>query len=285
MDVVNHLAPLDFPSQIAYYDGADGDLDKRIGFQSREKGVDMIRANRRRLREWLRTGVEVQFGKRAMHIEEREEKVTVKFEDGTSATGDLLVGADGTHSVVRNYLLPNIKTTVLPIATIIGEVTLNGPDLAAVLRLGTSGYLVRTQTGERLDMFVGVNEILPDGKSGRVFWIASWPDETITAESTHPKTRPEKRHWTMTSSHAERLAVIREKVKKLFAPVFQQVVLKTEEEGVRPWPLVYHTLEVQPPEIPRGRVTMLGDAMHCMTPCRCTLYRSAPPPSPSRKTT
>ena len=40
-------------------------------------------------------------GKRTVKIEETKDKVTLHFEDGGSATGDLLMGCDGIHSVTR----------------------------------------------------------------------------------------------------------------------------------------------------------------------------------------
>lgn len=48
---------------------------------------------------------EVQFGKRVTHVEESADSVTAWFDDGTSATGDLLIAADGTHSVIRQHVL------------------------------------------------------------------------------------------------------------------------------------------------------------------------------------
>lgn len=47
----------------------------------------------------------VQFGKRVTHVEEAPDSVTAWFDDGTSATGDLLIAADGTHSVIRQHVL------------------------------------------------------------------------------------------------------------------------------------------------------------------------------------
>lgn len=47
----------------------------------------------------------VQFGKRVTHIEEQKDGVCAWFEDGHKATGDLLIAADGTHSVIRNWVL------------------------------------------------------------------------------------------------------------------------------------------------------------------------------------
>ena len=47
----------------------------------------------------------VQFGKRVTHVEESADSVTAWFDDGTSATGDLLIAADGTHSIIRQHVL------------------------------------------------------------------------------------------------------------------------------------------------------------------------------------
>lgn len=65
-----------------------------------------IRAERRRLRDWLSTNIPVQWGKRVQLIEDDDHGVTVHFEDGGSAKGDILVGADGINSVGRsNYTI------------------------------------------------------------------------------------------------------------------------------------------------------------------------------------
>ncbi|MFI7583450.1 FAD-dependent monooxygenase [Kocuria sp. M1N1S27] len=45
--------------------------------------------------EWLR------LGKRCVEVTERDEDVLLRFEDGSTATADLVIGADGVHSVVR----------------------------------------------------------------------------------------------------------------------------------------------------------------------------------------
>lgn len=65
------------------------------------------------LRQVLLTGLEdvVQFDKTFTRYEQRDDgTVTAHFADGTSATGDLLVAADGTHSAVRRQYLPHAVT-------------------------------------------------------------------------------------------------------------------------------------------------------------------------------
>lgn len=50
-------------------------------------------------------GDRIHFGKRLMRIEEHDNKVFLHFKDGTSASADCLIGADGIRSTTRKYLL------------------------------------------------------------------------------------------------------------------------------------------------------------------------------------
>lgn len=47
----------------------------------------------------------VQLGKKMIDIQDDGTTVTAIFEDGGTDTGDLLIGADGTHSLLRQYVL------------------------------------------------------------------------------------------------------------------------------------------------------------------------------------
>jgi 2-polyprenyl-6-methoxyphenol hydroxylase-like FAD-dependent oxidoreductase len=60
-----------------------------------------------------RAGVSVavyeRFGKTFTHYEQHDGKVAAFFDDGSCATGDLLVGVDGAGSVVRRQFLPHAR--------------------------------------------------------------------------------------------------------------------------------------------------------------------------------
>ena len=47
----------------------------------------------------------IYLGKRLIKVEDNGRQVTAWFDDGSSASGDLLIGADGAHSVVRESVL------------------------------------------------------------------------------------------------------------------------------------------------------------------------------------
>ena len=67
---------------------------------------------RRTLRRVLLTGLEdkVAFGKRLLgYVHSPDGRVTAHFEDGSTACGDILVGADGTGSAVRKQRLPEAR--------------------------------------------------------------------------------------------------------------------------------------------------------------------------------
>ena len=48
------------------------------------------------------------FNRTLVHFEERADEVTAIFADGSSASGSLLIAADGIHSTVRQQLLPEV---------------------------------------------------------------------------------------------------------------------------------------------------------------------------------
>ncbi|MGA5036872.1 FAD-dependent oxidoreductase [Streptomyces capoamus] len=59
--------------------------------------------------EAVRRGVPLRHGARLVSVTDGPDAVTARFADGTTATGDLLVGADGLNSAVRRLLRPGVR--------------------------------------------------------------------------------------------------------------------------------------------------------------------------------
>ncbi|MCW8377411.1 FAD-dependent monooxygenase [Streptomyces justiciae] len=59
--------------------------------------------------EAVRRGIDVRHGVRLTAVEEGPDGVTARFSDGNAATADLLVGADGLHSTVRETIAPGVR--------------------------------------------------------------------------------------------------------------------------------------------------------------------------------
>ncbi|KAL1859505.1 hypothetical protein Daus18300_009650 [Diaporthe australafricana] len=247
--LTNHLLPLDLPSQFTVYLGHQP--GGRYGVTSRGT-LDMIRANRAMLRQFLATKIPCQMGKRAVSFEESSESVTVQFEDGTSATGSILV---------RDLLLgQETKPQPIPVANIGGEVTLSGSDFENELRLGHSTRSdVLSEPAEpglpAIRLFSSLKRVLPDGVSGEYYWFVMWFDDTIASPA----------HWIRTAS-TEELHDFVIRTTRGMAPEARRIVDLTSASTLRGDPFPQRALKV--PELPTGRVTLLGDAAHCMPPTR-----------------
>lgn len=83
---------------VAYYDPYTG--EKLFQFGGREANEDgyFLRVNRAEFRGWLSEHIHIHWNKKFSHYEESDYGVTAYFQDGTSAAGSILVGADGIKS-------------------------------------------------------------------------------------------------------------------------------------------------------------------------------------------
>jgi salicylate hydroxylase len=93
-----------------WYDFRWSDTGKLILQVESEKGFAHCNASRvhllAKLVELVPSAVRVEFGKRAVDVQgERTEECTIRFEDGTSATSNAVVGCDGIRSACRRVLL------------------------------------------------------------------------------------------------------------------------------------------------------------------------------------
>ncbi|MFI9244700.1 FAD-dependent oxidoreductase [Streptomyces sp. NPDC053086] len=59
--------------------------------------------------EAVRRGVRLCHGARLVSVTDGPDHVTARFADGTTATGDVLVGADGLNSTVRRLVMPQVR--------------------------------------------------------------------------------------------------------------------------------------------------------------------------------
>ena len=78
--------------------------------------------NRWGLRDALVAGVSVEYGKMFERYEETETNVVAYFKDGTQATGDMLVGADGAKSRVRSQRCPDMKLEEVAVQVVAASV-------------------------------------------------------------------------------------------------------------------------------------------------------------------
>ena len=128
--------------------------------------------SRRALRQILVEGLDgvIRYGKKFVSFEDAPRgAVMVRFEDGSSTTGDVLIGADGAGSHLRAELLPQarrVKTGIVAISGKLGlsdavrgatpELILRGPTLI----LGPRGCFMFASTVDYQDAEVGEEQFL-----------------------------------------------------------------------------------------------------------------------------
>ncbi|MGA7932039.1 MAG: FAD-dependent urate hydroxylase HpxO [Kovacikia sp.] len=174
----------------------------------------------------------VQLGSKCVGVEQDATSVTALFEDGSKAMGDVLIAADGTHSVIRPYVVGH------PVERrYVGYVNWNGlVPATADLAPKTSWVL-----------YVGDNKrasLMPIG-GDRFYFFLDVP---------------------MAKEEALKPGDIRSELKHFFAgwaePV-QTLIQRLEPETTNR--ILIH--DVDPlPTLVRGRVALLGDSGHCASP-------------------
>src|SRR4051812_31265519 len=80
--------------------------------------IDLIHAMLETLDE---LGAQVQYNKRIVAVLQENDKITAVFEDGQEIVGDILLGCDGIHSVIRTkFIEPTRRPEYTGIASIYG---------------------------------------------------------------------------------------------------------------------------------------------------------------------
>lgn len=258
MAPLSHLHSLGLPMEFAVYAGVPKIGLKEILRRGPEYGqAGMMRVDRARLRKWLMTGLEVQWGKKLSHHREEDGGVVAVFEHGEEVQGDVLVGADGVQSRVRKQLLPGIEPQRVPLRVAVGEVQVIKETYQRWFTLGRSYFTVFD--GERR-ITVALKGVSEDGGTAYYYWIFGLQPEAGKEEEEETWSTREELHSFVTNN----LDGIDERI--------QEILRATPAEGMLFPPLVIRDM-LPPAEEAWSeggrRVTLLGDAVHAMTPCEC----------------
>lgn len=222
------------------------------------------------LRRILLAGLEdkVKFDKRFLHFEEASnDSILLHFEDGSSAQADLLVAADGVHSRVRKQYLPHAEPIDTGVVGVGGSIPLTDGVMALAPHLLLDGPVMvvppapcslfmamwkrsgeASQTLRRL----GIEGPLPGDEDYLIFALGGRPDFLGLGQGSS----------SMTGS------ILKDALRRTMVgwhPNLGKLVEMIDEEQL----FLNHVRTSQPPVPWRStRITLLGDAIHSMTPYR-----------------
>lgn len=247
--VNNGVSDLDV---LALLDGSTGEHLASLGGVPITHPGYVLRVARERLRDYLWANITVTTGKKFSRYEEDEDSVVAYFEDGTSARGSILVGADGAHSYVRSQLLgPKHRPVTSSLVPIVGECELPRHLYEPMHTLG-SAAIISSSPGVRY--LIGLRSIQPDRSSANYYYALCFYSDNPKVDSA----------WAQTASKEELYQRALE-ITKDMPPLLKNIIEYTGVENILTPPLRF--LEFAPPEqIPAGRVTLLGDSAHSMIP-------------------
>jgi 2-polyprenyl-6-methoxyphenol hydroxylase-like FAD-dependent oxidoreductase len=183
-----------------------------------------------------RAGVRIEYAKKVIRVDERPDGVTAHFADGTNASADVLIGADGVHSTVRRLIDP-----AAPGARYLGLLGFEGivedaPDTAA-LEPGTMTFAF----GRRAYYLYWKR---PDGRIG---WGANLPSPQYLSLKEARAVPAEDWLHTLRTTYANDVPGAR-------------LAAETTGETLQ----AVGGLHIMPP-VPhwhRGRMVLVGDAVH-----------------------
>ena len=185
--------------------------------------------------------VELFFEKRLVGIDDRAgQPVVARFADGSSAEGDVLIGADGVHSAVRAHVIPDGPR---PFDT--GLIGFGGFLPRSLLETAPIGQRVETTFGQ--SGFFGYGLCSSDPEDS-VMWWSTQPGRGIDAATFRAMDQAAlKRH--LLDFHAG----WHDPIPRLLEAVGPIVVTPTLDVATLPtWS--------------RGRVLLIGDAAHATSP-------------------
>lgn len=181
----------------------------------------------------VEVGVEVRYGKRLVTVDNAATHVTAGFSDGTTATADVLLGADGVRSTIRTLIDPAAPTA--------GYTGLLGFQGSAALDLDLDPGVMTFAFGKR------AYYLYWKGSDGMVTWGANLPSKQYLSTTDARKIPAADWLTALRETYADDLPG--EKLAKL-----------TTEDELQ----VLGAIHIMPP-IPhwhRDRMVLVGDAVH-----------------------
>jgi 2-polyprenyl-6-methoxyphenol hydroxylase-like FAD-dependent oxidoreductase len=243
------------------------------GEMTRAQDVDPIAKHRAvsrlTLRHVLLSGLDdlVHFGKTFTRYDERGDgRIVAHFEDGSAAEGDILVAADGGGSRVRRQFLPQAERIDTGVVGIAGKVFLDDASRAQLVPALLDGLTLVAAKGG-LGLFIAMQDF--DGTAIESVGV----DHASPATGNLFDNTRSYLMWALSGKRArlgrddraEQLAAAAARAMAGWAKGFRELVSLSDPSTLSCLPI---RTSRPVASWPAGRITLIGDAIHSMTPYR-----------------
>jgi len=235
----------------SYYVLMDGVTGEKL---NHDRG-NSYRVNRGRFRSFLSEGVDVQWGKKFTKYHVHDKGVTVYFEDGTEVEGDVVVGADGIHSLVSEQAHGpgGCVPVVVPVAMLMTSLTVK-EEVYKILRkvISTHGRAIGPSRGQDKGVtcaFISVVDVRLEKDEYDLFYAQSWV--ILSKEDEIPE------------SNEDKLRLFKKQAEGFCEP-WRSLMINVPEDVIME---IFVVCEKYPKKWndEGGRVVLIGDAAKAMT--------------------
>jgi 2-polyprenyl-6-methoxyphenol hydroxylase-like FAD-dependent oxidoreductase len=217
---------------------------------------DVVTAvDRYAFRRALMTGLEdvVEFGRELVGHTARDGEVELRFADGGVATADVLVGADGVGSMVRPQLLPDLAVVDIGVRCVYGKIPLAGLDRARIPAPFLRGFCFLADQHGIGGAFAPVLFREPPAEYGDYLMaVVTGTAEALGRSDEELFGLAPEELWALAVHHTATWHPVVHDLMAAADPTAAFPITLRSATRVDPWP--------------DGRVVLLGDAIHPMTP-------------------
>ncbi|WP_328998387.1 FAD-dependent monooxygenase [Kribbella sp. NBC_00709] len=236
--------------------GFDAQLNAQFEQEFPVAGPDAVTSvDRYAFRRALMTGLDdvLEFGKQFESYVETPDGVEISFADGTSTVADVLVGADGVGSRVRGHLLPELDVVDIGVRCIYGKVPLTTAVRAMAPPAFLRGFCFASDgAGTGVAFGPVVFRERPEEYGDYLMAVLTGTNEVLGASDEE----------LFAMSPAELWKIVTRSVVD-WHPAIRSLVDAAEVDAA--FPITLRTC-IDVPSWSSEHVTLLGDAVHPMTP-------------------